>query len=372
MRFKSLSSLASLAGVFPFSLNLYRAAAPAPAPAFPFYGVNGHPTWDITPTGLGYKKEHWPAIIQAMKDAGLGVMRCSLSTFIDWKGDYASDVDTILDFIDNYATPAGIRVTACATTDFAQDQANGTPATEASAYAWGVASGEQLALLSGKSPLVEIGNEDCAWVLNAGSGIVPTDYDNGRFQLARGFYRGVIDGFRAHDAKTRIAVGAITWLHTGFLDMLWNGTQPDGSSGHPQVRWDVTPLHWYTNDYPPIDDIENVTTDGGFNILAHVRDNFGTPIHINEFGANWNAYGSSETAVSAAIVGPYLMRRFVDVAKQYGIEHIAYYQAVDGSADPSLPATHDELNYGLYSLNMAGAKGRLADFVAFIAANPMP
>jgi hypothetical protein len=94
--------------------------------------------------------------------------------------------------------------------------------------------------------------------------------------------RGTIDGLKSVDAAAPIIGGASAgWLHFGWTDMLWNGTQPDGSSGHPQVRWDVSVYHWYSD----MGDITHACGGAGcLNTLDVLKTHYGKPIFITEFG----------------------------------------------------------------------------------------
>ena len=325
------------------------------------YGVNGHITWTFSsPSSACYEKPNWPNAIAAMQDLGAKTYRNGFAVSYDAQGNIiGSDLDTFKDFINNYATPAGIVVTPVALPNF---DPNGT-ATEASAYTVGYNFGVVLAGLKGLVPHYEVGNEYDSYAIIDGShtGNYPGDFDNRRFTVVRGCILGLIAGIRSIDPTTPIASPGGTWLHTALLDMLSTGTQPDGSSGHPVVSWDVTCWHWYINNYAPNDDPEN--SQGNFNLLAKLAS-FGKPIHINECGANYSAYGSAN--VANAIVGNYLIGRFYAVRNTYGIANITYYQLYD-AAGPGTPSTDNEMNFGLIQNDGTTHKGRYATLKTFIA-----
>ncbi|MDR5777645.1 MULTISPECIES: hypothetical protein [unclassified Caballeronia] len=335
-----------------------------PSPVQPtFYGVNGHFDWGgsgvdrqgVQPTAAVYN-----VIVAAMKDLGMKTFR---NGFAGWGGEVA----IWQDFINNYATPNGICVYPNIEGDYDPTQ-DGHTATETSAYNVGYAIGQTAAALKGYVPWYEIGNEEDSYALLSGSynGIQPSHYDNRRFTVIRGYFLGVIAGIRTADLTTPIMMAGITWLHTAFNDMLFAGTQPDGTSGHTKVVVDLVALHWYTNSNSNNDNPES--SEGGYNLLAHAAT-WGKPIRINEFGANWNVYGSNETSVKNAVIGPNLMAKWVSVAAQYNITGCDYYQIIDAAGDTSTPLTGDEMNYGVLKYD-GTKKARYATIKNFISAHP--
>lgn len=329
------------------------------------YGVNGHPTWGFTnPSSACYEKPNWPQAMATLNDLGAHTYRCGYAANFDSNGNLtSSDTASFIDLITNYATPAGIVVTPVALPNF---DPNGT-ATEATAYTLGFNFGVEFAKLKGLIPQYEIGNEYDSYAIIDGShtGNYPSDYDNRRFTVVRGTVRGMVAGIRSVDTTTPIASPGGAWLHTALFDMLLAGTQPDGTTGHPVVSWDVTCWHWYINNYAPNDDPEN--SQGNFNLLAHLAS-WGKPIHINECGAVYSAYGSNETLVANAVVGNYLMGRFYTVRHTYNIANIIYYQLYDAAADGTA-STDDEMNYGLVANDGVTQKARYAAVKSFIAAH---
>ncbi|WP_244832409.1 hypothetical protein [Caballeronia sp. TF1N1] len=336
-------------------------------PKVTFYGTNNHFTWpNDDPARPGYTRDHWPAQIAQMVDLGALTTRGGFGIFTDWKGELDSDADTYIDYIDNFAKPAGVVVCPVLMADYRSS------ADEAAAYQVGYNLGSQAARLKFRVAQYEIGNEEDSFAIIDGShsGRSPADYDLHRFSLVRAYLRGQIAGIRSSDSVTPIVID-ITWVHTAFLEMLWNGTAPDGSTGHPTVRWNKTALHWYTNNYAGNDNIENVIDQGGLNLLAWAKNTFGVPIHINEWGANSDTYSNNETSIKNAITGSLLMGKFQSVAKTYGIEHICYYQLTDGAA-PGTPDTDREEEYGLVKKDNTTKKARYASFKTKIAAMPNP
>jgi hypothetical protein len=133
----------------------------------------------------------------------------------------------------------------------------------------------------------ECGNEltrDGNIILNEGyAGNFPGDFNNKNWLIMKGLIRGMIDGIKSVQPNARCAVNFCV-ANTAAADMLWDGTQPDGTNGHPKVRWDVTTWH----NYKPYGDIFNIGTDGagpGFNLPVYTKACYGVPFMTTE----WNA-----------------------------------------------------------------------------------
>lgn len=324
-------------------------------PVLPFWGVNGHITWNWTPNGTGYNPSSWANVISKMQDLGMKGFRNGLAN--------DADATTFINFIDNYAKPAGIVVTPVLLGDW--DPGGNPSNNESTAYTVGFNLGVIAARLKGRVPHYEVGNEVDSYAIISGAynGTSPSHYDNRRFTLARGYIRGMIDGIRSVDNFTPIAMNGIAWLHTGFLDMLYNGTQPDGTSGYPKVNWDITCAHWYTSNYAPNDNPEY--SQNGFNLLAHLAS-YGKPIHINEYGVNSDQYSNDETAIKNALVGQYLMNKWYSTRATYNITHCAAYQLVDaGSA--YISSTNREMCFGLVKSDGVTLKDRYSVVKSYVA-----
>lgn len=102
---------------------------------------------------------------------------------------------------------------------------------------------------------------------------VSNEFDNTKFQIARGVIRGMIDGVKSVDPNGKIVMGGGTWLHYGFDQMLANGTQPDGTTGHLPVNWDITAWHGYSD----MGDITNACGGTGCHDVLATLQQMGKP-----------------------------------------------------------------------------------------------
>jgi hypothetical protein len=132
-------------------------------------------------------------------------------------------------------------------------------------------------------------------------------------------------------------------LHFGFSDMLFAGTQPDGSRGHPVPKWDITSWHWYS-DMGDITCVRGHVIDGmcvlGINVLDHLQAAYGKPIWITEFGARPDL---TEDKAANYLVGEHALAGFVKNAKKYNIQSVAMYELYDDRP-------YVDGNYGVYSV----------------------
>lgn len=274
---------------------------PRPLPVTPKWGINGHITW-----GAPYNND--AAQITALSDLNMKSYRNGFG-----KGDLAR----FKAFIQNSAQPAGVVV-------YPVCLPNWNSPDESSAYAQGYALGQEVANLQGLVPVYEITNELDTFCILGGqyNGDQPSHFDNAKFCIARGLIRGVIAGIRSCDTKTPLVGGTGNWLHYGFTDMLRNGTQPDGTTGHPTVDWDITAWHWYSD----MGDMENASFIHA-NVLSHLAT-YGKPIWINEYGVR-QAFAGDEATRTAYLTGATCMGDWSRLAATYNITHTAMYELFD-------------------------------------------
>ncbi|WP_328698911.1 lipopolysaccharide biosynthesis protein [Burkholderia sp. 8Y] len=229
---------------------------------------------------------------------------------------------------------------------------------EAGAYNAGYALGQQTAT-SYRYPYYEVSNElGAAALVGNVDGVFPQQFDNALFQKARGVIRGMIAGIKSVDTNGKIIIGGDTWLHYGFDQMLADGTQPDGTTGHPKVTWDITGWHWYSEQ----GDITHACGGTGCHDVLAALQAFGKPIWLTEFGVR-PSYGS-DAQIASYMVGNTMMAQFVAVASKYGLQAIQVYELYD---DP----VGGEGNYGLLKNDGATQKPVYAAFKSFVAAHPM-
>lgn len=330
-----------------------------------FWGVNGHLTWSWTPEARSYLPANWAYTCLRMMELGVKVYRNGYGFSEDASGNVTgSDGNTFVNFIMNYAKPCGIKVAPVLLMTYF----HASITDETSAYNFGFSHAVEAATkLQGLVPYYEISNELETWSIT-GRGNWRGDYDMTKFRISRGLLRGTVAGLKSIDPFTPVMGGNGTWMHTAFYNNLLNGIEPDGTTGHPKVDWDLTGWHWYDSNYPGNDDIENATAQSNYNTIAEVAS-WGKPIFINECGANWDNYSNSELQCQAAIKAR--LQKFWDIRNQYGIVHVAPYQLCDAAA-PGTPTSNREFNFGMLSQDGVTKKPRFHDFREFVQSHQVP
>jgi hypothetical protein len=218
--------------------------------------------------------------------------------------------------------------------------------------------------LKGLVQYYQVGNEYDNVTILSGHGRKPSDYDNAKFMKARGSILGMIAAIKQVDPSARIVMCSVSWLHFGFLDMLYHGTQPDGSRGHEIPQWDITAWHWYS-DMGDITSARPGVLGGlgiapGINVLAYLHDVYGKPIWITEFGARPDL---SEEQATQHLIGNNALAGFVKHANDFDIQSVAMYELYDDNAA--------EGNYGLIENDGVTSKPRYKAIKRFIESNPI-
>ncbi|PRX31997.1 putative glycosyl hydrolase [Paraburkholderia sp. BL18I3N2] len=316
------------------------ATTPATTPTTPattgkiFYGVNGH-----FQQGGAYATSSTQTQLAQLQDLGMTIYRSDVSS---------KAAATALAQIATTMAAGGVTVYPVLLIS-PQEYAS-----ETASYNAGYALGQQVASAMHAS-YYEVGNELEADTL-AGNydGTFATDYVNSKFMIARGAIRGMIDGIKSVDTQGKIVMGAGTWLHWGFDQMLAQGTQPDGTAGHPVVSWDVTAWHWY-NDY---DDIQNICGGSGcYNVLSKLQA-FGKPIWLTEYGVRpWTA---TDSQAASYLTGGTMMAEYASVASKYNLQSIQMYELYDDPAG----------TYGLLQSDGKTKKSQYSSVKSFIASHP--
>lgn len=81
-----------------------------------------------------------------------------------------------------------------------------------------------------------LGNElDLKCLLLGKDGRVSTDYNQAKYQIIRGYLRGMDEGIKSQDADAKTMIDA-SWVHYGFLQML----------ERDNVKFDIVAYHWYS------------------------------------------------------------------------------------------------------------------------------
>ncbi|KAG0164656.1 hypothetical protein DFQ30_009637 [Apophysomyces sp. BC1015] len=304
-----------------------------------FFGINGHIN---SGTADGTRNAYGTALatqISYMRDLSMSNTRQDV-----WNTAGAKRIASLVDVL----AGTGISVSVVITPQLPNTD-------EGSAYS----SGFQLAyaiasILKGKVLLYECGNEvEISFVSRGGD--LHTDYRAASYFAYRGMIRGMIDGVRAADPRAAVAVTA-GWLHYGVLQMLADGTDPQGGSGGTRVNWDVTSWHWYS-------DMGDITNANGINVLDELTRRFQRPIWISEYG--YRPYSQSGSTLLNA-QADYLtrqMQQFVKLKSQYSLlQSIQLYELFDMSADDG---------YGLINANAVTKKPAYSAVKNFIANHPV-
>ncbi len=316
-----------------------------------FYGVGGHLQQGIGAYGTGGDpiKSYARQISQLR---GLGVTMYAQDVFSK------SGAEDLAKFA-RFANPYCINVLAVLTPDVQKN------VDEDAAREEGRRLGEDVAKsLAGLVQYYEVGNEfENDAILQGAAGDKPSDYDNAKFMKARGSIRGMTEGIKRVDPTAKIVLCAFSWLHYGFSDMLFAGTQPDGSGGHPTPQWDITAWHWYSDMHDITSAPNDNPTEKGIDVLQHLRDVYHKPIWITEFGARPDL---NEEAAAAYLVGHNALAGFVKNADKYNIQGVVIYELYDDYAYGG------DGDYGLFSSDGVTKKLRYDAVKNFIKMNPMP
>jgi hypothetical protein len=111
----------------------------------------------------------------------------------------------------------------------------------------------------------------------------------------------------------------------GASDALWDGFQPDGTSGHPKVRWDITTWH----NYEVYGDLFDIGSDGAgphFDLPQYCKARYGVPFMITE----WNANPEQSDNYRASFVHSRL-QSFYNARKTHNIQSAMYYVLDSGN-----------------------------------------
>ncbi|PRE90316.1 hypothetical protein [Burkholderia gladioli] len=226
------------------------------------------------------------------------------------------------------AAAKGILVVPC----FAYNQPFAESNYESGVYCGKLPAG----ILRDHCPIYEVTNEISVYCNGVGPGTDPARYDPARYVECRELIRGLIDGIREAQPDARIIIGGGITTLTAFNAMLWHGTEPNGSSGHPVVRWDYTGWHWYTSSGRI--DAAYDGTGTPYNVIEALAA-FGVPIWITELGfVPDNSDFERQSAYVSAALAEYHEHR-----QAYGVIGACWYALYDdGSGDFGLSRAEDD------------------------------
>jgi hypothetical protein len=312
-----------------------RAAATVAESAELFYGMNIHPQYSSTPWFKTPKE-----VMAEVAALGCTVVRC------DCYGSWA-DADKILAHVME-AEPLGIQILPC----FGYNQP-AVPGDYQLNYSLGVDYGTTTAnVLKDHCPIYEVSNEICIYCNGVGPGTDPAAYDHFRYADCRALIRGVIDGIKSVQPDAKIVIGGGVTTLTAFFRMMWDGTAPDGSTGHELVRWDYTGWHWYESSGSITQAYDGTGTP--YNVLEELS-RFGVPIWITELGFIPQGTPEAQSAYVEAALDEY--RGYRD---SYNVVNTCWYTLYDDASG----------TFGLLEDDGQTRKPAYATYQGYVAQHP--
>jgi hypothetical protein len=310
---------------------------PVAATAGSFFGINGHYDYTYTPA----------QIVSILKGMGCKSYRVGCS-------DDPNQIAAVSKLAAAFQS-AGMTLLVLVNQGM-NDAAGNLLTGESVAYNRGYAAGMAVAnaLKQYGVTTYECGNEltrQDSTILNfteAGTKVI--DFNNANWPAMRGVMRGMIDGVKSVQPNAKCGINFCV-ADVGAADALWDGMQPDGTGGHPKVRWDITTWH----NYEVYGDIFNIGTDGagpGFDLPTYCKARYGVPFMITE----WNT-GPEQTQAYRANYITKQMGNFYAARKTHNIQSVMYYVLDCGNS-----------TYGIM-INGAPLSAPYASFSQFTAAN---
>ena len=297
-----------------------------------FYGMNGH----ITNGGV-YDNTPYATQLSQLQDLGVKIFRNDVYNLASAK---------VLATVAKQFAAGGVQVYPVMLLGLGFDN-------EQDAYNAGFTMGQQTAQTY-KYAYYEVANElDSAALAGNYDGNIWWQYSNQPFTIARGVMRGMIAGVKSVDSSAKIIVDG-TWMHVAFFQMLLDGSQPDGTHGHPTVNWDITAWHWYSDQ----GDITNACGGSGCQDILGTISSFGRPVWINEYGVR-PEYGSND-AIASYLTGNLMMQQYYTQASKYNIQSIQAFELYDSQ----------EGNYGMLQSDGTTKKAAYTALKSFIASHP--
>lgn len=297
-----------------------------------FYGMNGHIT-----NGGAYDNTSYATQLSQLQDLGVKIFRNDVYNLASAK---------VLATVAKQFAAGGVQVYPVMLLGLGFD-------TEEAAYNAGYTMGQQTAQTY-KYAYYEVANElDSAALAGNYDGNIWYQYSNQPFMIARGVIRGMIAGVKSVDSSAKIIVDG-TWKHIAFFQMLLDGSQPDGTHGHPTVSWDITAWHWYSDQ----GDMTHACGGTGCHDILGIISSFGRPVWINEYGVR-PEYGSND-AIAAYLTGNLMMLQYYTQASKYNIQSIQGFELYDSQ----------EGNYGMLQSDGKTQKAAYTAFKNFVASHP--
>jgi len=275
-----------------------------------FYGMNGHYDYTFTPAQI-------VSMLQAL--------HCTM-----YRVGCVNNATQLNAVVDIAQTLRSSSIQTFVLIDESLYDTNGNLYTsESIAYNQGYSTGAGVAtaLMPYGVTMYECGNEltrDSAIIVNSTyAGNKPSDFNNTNWPIMRGLMRGLIAGVKSVQPSAKCAIN-FTVADIAAADCLWNGTQPDGSTGYATVRWDITSWH----NYQVYGDIFDLGTDGagpGINLPVYCKARYGAPFMLSE----WNANPEDTESVRASYVTEQL-GEFYQARNTDNIQSVMYYELDSG------------------------------------------
>ncbi|MGC2038287.1 hypothetical protein [Paraburkholderia caledonica] len=303
-----------------------------------FHGINGHYDYRYTPA----------QVVSIMTNMGCSTYRVGAT-------DDPTQLGAVVSLAQAFQA-AGLTLFVLIDIGV-RDWSNVLFASESVAYARGHSCGATVAAALAPYGVVmyECGNEltrDPAIILDStNAGTKAVDFNNGNWPIMRGVMRGMIDGVKSAQPSAKCGINFCV-ADVGAADALWDGTQPDGTSGYPTVRWDLTTWH----NYEVYGDIFDIGSDGsgpGFDLPAYCKARYGAPFLLTE----WNT-GPEKTQAYRA---DYISSRYAtyyQARKTKNVQSVMYYVLDSGNATYGLMIDGVTLNLPYNA------------FVSFVASHP--
>ncbi|SAL62043.1 glycosyl hydrolase [Caballeronia humi] len=306
-----------------------------------FYGMNGHMAWG---SGI-YKTLSAESQLATLKDLGVTVYRADVAD--------AGMATTVANALKGAFKNSGVTIMPVINPRSAGWNQAGS---EDTAYKLGYALAVKCTQpLKGLVKYIECGNElDTVGLKIGGDGSSSADWNPAYWPAFRGVIRGMIAGVKSVDSSIKCGVNVGIPMAYRALQMLWNGISPNGSAngsgGALKTRWDFTTYHWYKSSY----NIQRAGRTASIDVLQILKDSFGVPIWLTEFG--WS--GSKDSAQSAADYVTSAMKQYKSIKDKYNIQCIMLYCVIDAS-------------YGLIEADGRTKNPAYTAYKNFVRANPV-
>ena len=289
-----------------------------------FYGINGHFDYTYSPTQL----------VSILKNMGCNSYRVGCTTDPKQIGAVAGIAQAL----------QGAGITTVVLINQSVYDANGNVfGSESDAYNAGYQAGSAVAkaLAPTGVTIYECGNEltrQTATMLDfTNAGTKAVDFNNANWPAMRGVMRGMIDGVKSVQSSAKCGINFCV-ADIGAADALWDGQQPDGTSGYPTVRWDITTWH----NYEVYGDIFNIGCDGSgptFDVPTYCKARYGVPFMVTE----WNT-GPEQTQAYRANYISGRLGAYYSARKSDNIASVMYYVLDSGDYTFGVMLNGQQLN----------------------------